>query len=159
MCYQRQITSKLWTTYNKVIICSSQFGRNLALIAHLHKLTCTVILWYSIVLYDFYGCPYTELSPNIFPMPPLKVFFFLPILSCPLANFVIKDGLVAKICIIWNVLIKKKLRRGRQLPGTIQHVWDQPRTACTCMSSSEVPLYQSIPHFVDIKHPIWNYDI
>ena len=27
---------------------SSQFGRNLALIAHLQKLTCTGILWYSI---------------------------------------------------------------------------------------------------------------
>ena len=26
----------------------------MALIAHLQKLTCTVILWYSIVLYDFY---------------------------------------------------------------------------------------------------------
>ena len=29
-------------------MCSSQFGRDLALIAHLQKLTCTGILWYSI---------------------------------------------------------------------------------------------------------------
>ena len=78
------------------------------------------------------------------PVPPLKLGFF-PNSVALVVNFVIKDGLVAKICIIWNVLIKKKLRRGRQLPRPIQHVWDQPRTACTCMSSCEVPLYQSTP--------------
>ena len=86
---------------------------------------------------------------------------FFPNSVALVANFVIKDGLVAKICIIWNVLIKKKLRRGRQLPRPMQHVWDQPRTACTCMSSCEVPLYQSTPDFFCLSESyagrlLWN---
>ena len=42
--------------------------------------------------------------------------------------------------------------RGRQLPRPIQLVSDQPRTACTCMSSCEVPLYQSTPEIFLPEH-------
>ena len=43
----------------------------MALIAHLQKLTCTVILWYSIVLYNFYAYGiydiqlYVDLGPDL----------------------------------------------------------------------------------------------